>query len=130
MTELCPENFVNGDIVQCRDLISQDPQNREYWYDTQVVEIKRNNLGRTTEYVVKPVNGEKSRCRTVSHSQHVMGKAPAPSRVRWTSRSNKVPTRMCGGGGSYKGRRRKTTEVSRGLYPIREIHLRYDSSSL
>ena len=58
MSDLYPENFEQGDTVQCQDLKSLDPHNRKYWYDAKVVEIKRNNLGRTTGYVVQPANGD------------------------------------------------------------------------
>ena len=81
MSDLYPENFKQGDTVQCQDLKSQDPHNRQYWYDAKVVEIKRNNLGRTTGYVVQPVNDDEKVTLDPFYMRNLLWKKHQPEAV-------------------------------------------------
>ena len=49
MTELRPPTFVVGDIIQYKDVRSQDPQSRDFWYEDKVVETKNKQRGSVIE---------------------------------------------------------------------------------
>ena len=80
MTELVERNYEIGETIQCRDLRSQDPEKREYWYDASVVKVIQSKG--QVKYVVKPVQKDHE-CVTVEgfHARDLEWKKHQPQAV-------------------------------------------------
>ena len=65
MSELQPQTFVVDDIIQCRDMRSQDPQNRQFWYEVKVIKTTTNKEFHSSKYVVQSVNNPESKPESV-----------------------------------------------------------------